>query len=82
MLGINCKYNGGNNYNKKIFKMVKDGKAILQPKSTSCGVGKIYSRNFDNRLINWNGVLAQLLKENVIGSRNELEIIVNRERMK
>ena len=28
LAGINCKYNGGNNYNEKIFNLVKDGKAI------------------------------------------------------
>lgn len=28
LAGINCKYSGGNNYDEKIFNMVKDGKAI------------------------------------------------------
>ena len=28
LIGINCKYSGGNNYNEKIFDLVKDGKAI------------------------------------------------------
>ena len=28
LVGINCKYNGGNNYNQKIFDLVKEGKAI------------------------------------------------------
>ena len=28
LAGINCKYNGGNNYNEKIFNLVKEGKAI------------------------------------------------------
>ena len=28
LVGINCKYNGGNNYNEKIFNMVKEGTAI------------------------------------------------------
>ena len=28
LAGINCKYNGGNNYNENIFNMVKEGKAI------------------------------------------------------
>ncbi|MBO4293331.1 MAG: DUF523 domain-containing protein [Clostridia bacterium] len=126
LAGINCKYNGGNNYNEKIFKMVKNGKAIpvcaeqlgglttpripaeikiidgkkhainkkgqdvteqfekgareilelakkleikqaiLQPRSPSCGVGKIYSGNFDGKLIDGNGFLAELLLENGI----------------
>ena len=29
LAGVNCKYNGGNNYNEKIFELVKQGKAIL-----------------------------------------------------
>lgn len=28
LAGFNCKYSGGNNYNEKIFQMVKEGKAI------------------------------------------------------
>ena len=28
LAGINCKYNGKNNYNEKVFKLVKEGKAI------------------------------------------------------
>lgn len=126
LLGVNCKYNGGNNYNQKIFDLVKEGKAIpicpeqlgglttprrpveltvikgkkhaidsegndvtenfekgalevlklakdlniekavLQARSPSCGVGKIYSGKFDGKLINGNGMLAQLLINNGI----------------
>jgi uncharacterized protein YbbK (DUF523 family) len=29
LAGINCKYNGGNNLNNEILKLVKEGKAIL-----------------------------------------------------
>ena len=28
LVGINCKYSGGNNYNQKVFDLVKEGKAI------------------------------------------------------
>ena len=28
LVGINCKYNGKNNYNEKAFQLVKNGKAI------------------------------------------------------
>ena len=126
LVGINCKYSGGNNYNQKIFDLVKEGKAIpicpeqlgglntprkpvelkvingkryaidnegndltenfergalevlnlaknlninkaiLQPRSLSCGVNKIYSGNFDNKLVDGNGILAELLKQNEI----------------
>lgn len=126
LVGINCKYSGGNNFNQKIFDLVKEGKAIpicpeqlgglktprkpvelkvidgkryaidnegndvtenfergaievlklakslninkaiLQPRSPFCGVNKIYSGNFDNKLIDGNGILADLLIENGI----------------
>ena len=126
LVGINCKYNGGNNFNEKTLNLVKekkaipicpeqlgglptprvpvelkviDGKtyainkegkdvtnnfvkgadevlklakelnikqAILQPRSPSCGVGKIYSGNFDGKLIDGDGILVKLLKENNI----------------
>ena len=29
LAGVNCKYDGGNNYNKKIMDLVKSGEAIL-----------------------------------------------------
>ena len=126
LVGINCKYSGGNNYNQKIFNLLKEGKAIpicpeqlgglntprkpvelkvingkryaidnegndltenfergalevlnlakdlninkaiLQPRSPSCGVDKIYSGKFDNKLVDGNGILAELLKQNGI----------------
>ena len=126
LVGINCKYNGGNNYNQKIFDLVKEGKAIpicpeqlgglktprvpveikvidgkrrainkegndvtenfergalevlelakklnikkaiLQPRSPSCGFKKIYSGNFDKKLVDGNGILAELLLQNGI----------------
>ena len=28
LAGLNCKYNGKNNYNEKIFNLIKEGKAI------------------------------------------------------
>lgn len=124
LVGLNCKYNGRNNYNEEIFNLVKEGKAIpicpeqlgglstprppaeikiidgerrvinnqdvdvtaqfekgaeevlkfikklnitkaiLQPRSPSCGVGKIYSGNFDGELVDGNGILADLLLKN------------------
>ncbi len=126
LAGINCKYNGGNNFNEKAFELVKSGKAIpvcpeqlgglttprtpaetkminneihvitkdgvdeterfkkgamevlriakelevekvvLQSRSPSCGVGKVYSGNFDGQLVDGNGILAQLLIDNGI----------------
>lgn len=126
LVGINCKYSGGNNYNQNVFDLVKEGKAIpicpeqlgglqtprnpaeikiidgkkyviddnnknvtknfekgakevlelakklnikkaiLQARSPSCGVGKIYSGNFDGKLVQGNGILAELFIENGI----------------
>jgi len=126
LAGINCKYNGGNNYNEKIFNLVKQGKAIpvcpeqlgglstprapsevkiingikhvinnknidvtenfergakevlkfakklnikkviLKSKSPSCGLGKIYSGDFSNTLVDGNGILADMLLNNGI----------------
>lgn len=126
LAGINCKYNGKNNYNEKVAEMVKKGeaipicpeqlgglptprnpseikqingktcvinnkgedvtkefqlgakevlklakkmeikKAILQARSPSCGTEQIYNGNFENKLIDGNGITAQLLLENNI----------------
>ena len=126
LVGMNCKYNGENNFNEKALELVKSGKAIpicpeqlgglttprdpseikiidnkrhvinnknkdvteefergakevlklakelnvekviLQSRSPSCGVGKIYSGNFDKVLIDGNGILAQMLIDNNI----------------
>ena len=66
LAGINCKYSGGNNYNEKVFNLVKEGKAILQARSPSCGTGKIYSGNFDGKLVQGNGILAELFIKNGI----------------
>lgn len=133
LVGINCKYDGGNNFNEKIFNLVKEGKAIpicpeqlgglatprssseiqlkdnniyvmdksnndvtekfkigaievlnlakklnikkaiLQPRSPSCGTGKIYNGNFEGKLIDGNGILAQLLIDNGIEVINSEE---------
>lgn len=40
--------------------------AILQTRSPSCGVGKIYDGTFSGTLIDGNGVFAQLLIDNGI----------------
>lgn len=127
LAGINCKYNGKNNFNPKIKELVISGKAIplcpevlggmptprtpceiikdsqgllkiiskegrdfttefelgarktlnviktlgikkaiLQPRSPSCGFGKIYDGSFSGQLIPGNGITAQLLLENNI----------------
>lgn len=132
LCGMNTKYNGKNNYNEKIFNLVKEGKAIpicpeqlgglttprdpseikngkvitnkgedvtnnfirganevlelakklnikkaiLKSKSPSCGKGKIESGNFDDTLVDGNGILVDLLIKNGIEviSSDELNI--------
>lgn len=122
LLGENCKYNGGNNYNKKLVEFLRnhqvisicpevlgglptprkpaeivDGKVklengrsvdyefkkggqrafkkvidnqvdlvILQSRSPSCGVNKIYDGSFSDKLIDGKGVFAKLLEESDI----------------
>ena len=33
LCGVNCKYSGGNNFNEKVSKLLKEGKGILDRKS-------------------------------------------------
>ena len=40
------------------FKKLNIKKAILQARSPSCGTGKIYSGNFDGKLIHGDEILA------------------------
>ena len=133
LCGINCKYNGSNNYNEKIFNLIKEGKAIpicpeqlgglstpripseikngrvinkngidvtdnfikganevlelakklnvtkviLKSKSPSCGKGKIYSGNFDDKLVDGNGILTELLLKNGIEVINSDDYNIN-----
>lgn len=54
---------------KEVLDFVKKmniKKAILQSKSPSCGVGKIYDGMFKGKIIDGNGILANLLIENGI----------------
>lgn len=54
LVGVNCKYNGGNNLNLEILKLVQEGKAILvcpeqlgglsTPRKPSEIVGKVSSK--------------------------------------
>lgn len=122
LAGINCRYDGKNNFNSKIVEMVKNGEAIavcpeelgglqtpripceivnnrvlrrdsidvteeftlgakqtlkiaqennisravMQPRSPSCGLGNIYDGTFTGKLIEGNGITVQLLLDNNI----------------
>ncbi len=57
----------------EIAKIVGAEKAILKSKSPSCGVGKIYDGDFSGKLIDGNGITADLLIKNgieVISEKN------------
>ena len=121
LIGLNCKYNGGNNYHEKALELVQKGeaipicpeqlgglhtprtpaeirvldcekyvisqdgndvteeftrgaeeilklaqqlhitKAIMKSKSPSCGKGMIYDGSFTGKLVEGNGITAELL---------------------
>lgn len=50
----------------EIAKILNVKKAILQQRSPSCGYGKIYDGTFSGKLIEGNGILADLLAQNGI----------------
>lgn len=50
----------------KLAKACKVERAILKSRSPSCGFGKIYDGSFSGRLIDGNGVTAELLNQNGI----------------
>lgn len=54
-----------------IARMVGAKKAILKAKSPSCGCGKIYDGTFSGKLIEGNGVTAELLLRNGISVSTE-----------
>jgi uncharacterized protein YbbK (DUF523 family) len=57
-----------------IAKKANVKKAILKAKSPSCGCGKIYDGTFSGKLINGNGVTAELLINNDIEVFTENDI--------
>ena len=58
----------------KIAKILNVHKAILKSKSPSCGKGQIYNGEFNNTLIEGNGITTKLLLENNIEVISDKEI--------
>ncbi len=58
----------------RIARMAKCDEAILKSNSPSCGVGLIYNGSFERKLIQGNGVFAQLLLDNGIKVVSEKDL--------
>jgi len=58
----------------KLVKLVGCNEAILKSKSPSCGCGNIYDGSFSGRLIEGDGVTAELLKGHGVNVINESEL--------
>jgi uncharacterized protein YbbK (DUF523 family) len=54
-----------------IVKILGINKAILKARSPSCGYGKVYNGNFNGKLIEGNGITADLLAKNGVEIYNE-----------
>ena len=50
-------------------------KVILQPRSPSCGFGKIYDGTFSGKLIDGNGITAELLTEHGLRVLDEEDLV-------
>ena len=131
LVGVNCKYSGGNNYSQAVLDYIKDKQyitlcpemlgglstprhpceivndkilnsigedvtkefylgadkaveialskgvtlAILQVRSPSCGVGRIYDGSFSSKLIDGNGIFAQKLIDAGIEVLSDAQLI-------
>ena len=78
LVGLNCKYNGKNNYNEKIFNLVKEGKAIpicpeiLGGLTTPRNPSEIKYINGKRRVINIDGI--DVTDEYEKGAKEVLEL--------
>ncbi len=59
----------------EICKRKKIKKVILQQRSPTCGYGKIYDGSFEGKLIDGNGLTADLLSKNGIEILTDMEYI-------
>lgn len=73
LVGENCKYNGGNNYNKKIINFLKDKEYILVCPEVEGGLSipRLPSEIINNRVINKEG--KDVTKEFYLGAQKEIE---------
>ncbi len=55
----------------EIVKLLGIKSAILQPRSPSCGFGEIYDGTFSGKMIEGNGVTAELLSQNGVKVYND-----------
>ncbi len=58
----------------KIANLVGAKTAILKARSPSCGSGKIYNGSFSEKLINGNGIFAELCKQHGMVVKTEEDI--------
>jgi uncharacterized protein YbbK (DUF523 family) len=71
---VTAEFNRGAQEASKIAQMVGAKTAILKARSPSCGSGKIYDGSFSGRLVDGNGVFAELCKKDEIEVKTEEEI--------
>jgi uncharacterized protein YbbK (DUF523 family) len=57
-----------------LARLVGAKTAILKARSPSCGCGKIYDGNFTGKLVDGNGVFAELCKQAGMGVKTDEEI--------
>ncbi len=57
-----------------LAQLINCDEAILKARSPSCGCGEIYDGSFSGKLVKGYGVLAELLMQNGIKVKTELEL--------
>jgi len=60
---VTAKYTKGALEALRIAKLTGCDEAFLKGKSPMCGVGEVYSGNFDGKMISGDGLFARLLKK-------------------
>ena len=70
---VTAQYRRGAQEALRLARLFGCTKAILKSKSPSCGCGLIYDGSFSGRLVPGEGVTAQLLRENGVEVRPEMD---------